>query len=184
MTLLSSQPEALEESPSATSTAENSEQRMLEKRSKVIEELLQTERDYLRDLETCVQQIMVPLQTTQVVNVDFDVLFGNIHAVIDMSKRFLAALENSDSVGLVFLEHRAELENVYKEYCQNHEETLALLETYEKDEKMQKHLLECMEIIKYDNYFVLNCSVSFTPHISVVAYKIKAVLVLSARVCV
>ncbi|XP_075468411.1 dynamin-binding protein isoform X3 [Ascaphus truei] len=148
MTLLSSQPEALEESPSATSTAENSEQRMLEKRSKVIEELLQTERDYLRDLETCVQQIMVPLQTTQVVNVDFDVLFGNIHAVIDMSKRFLAALENSDSVGLVFLEHRAELENVYKEYCQNHEETLALLETYEKDEKMQKHLLECMEIIK------------------------------------
>ncbi|KAM4704029.1 dynamin-binding protein [Rhinophrynus dorsalis] len=148
MTLLSSQPEAVEESPSAAPAAENSEQRMLEKRSKVIEELLQTERDYLRDLETCVEHIMIPLQAKQMANVDFDVLFGNIHGVIDISKRFLTALENSDSVGLVFLEHRTDLENVYKEYCQNHEETIALLEAYEKDEKFQKHLLDCMEIIK------------------------------------
>ncbi|KAM4636493.1 dynamin-binding protein isoform 3-T3 [Discoglossus pictus] len=149
MTLLSSQPEALEESPSTASATENSEQRMLEKRLKVIEELLQTERDYLRDLETCVERIMVPLQAKpQMVNVDFDVLFGNILSVVDISKKFLLSLESSDSVGLVFLDHRTELENVYKEYCQNHEETLALLETYEKDEKFQKHLLDCMEIIK------------------------------------
>lgn len=39
---------------------------MLEKRSKVIEELLQTERDYIRDLEMCVERIMVPLQQAQV----------------------------------------------------------------------------------------------------------------------
>ncbi|KAM4636492.1 dynamin-binding protein isoform 2-T2 [Discoglossus pictus] len=148
MTLLSSQPEALEESPSTASATENSEQRMLEKRLKVIEELLQTERDYLRDLETCVERIMVPLQAKPMVNVDFDVLFGNILSVVDISKKFLLSLESSDSVGLVFLDHRTELENVYKEYCQNHEETLALLETYEKDEKFQKHLLDCMEIIK------------------------------------
>ncbi|KAG9470435.1 hypothetical protein GDO78_017798 [Eleutherodactylus coqui] len=99
MTLLSSQPEILEGSPSAASTAENSETRMLEKRSKVIEELLQTERDYLRDLETCVEHIMIPLQTPQLANVDFDVLFGNIHSVICVSKTLLGALENCDSVG-------------------------------------------------------------------------------------
>lgn len=39
---------------------------MLEKRSKVVEELLQTERDYIRDLEMCIERIMVPLQQAQV----------------------------------------------------------------------------------------------------------------------
>ncbi|XP_072279360.1 dynamin-binding protein isoform X2 [Pyxicephalus adspersus] len=148
MTLLSSQVETLEEAPSAASAAENSEMRMLEKRSKVIEELLQTERDYLGDLETCVEHIMVPLQATQMTYVDFDVLFGNIHSVIDVTKKLLGALENCDSVGIIFLEHRAELESVYKEYCQYHEETIALLETYEKDDRFQRHLQECMETVK------------------------------------
>lgn len=45
---------------------ENPEQRMLEKRAKVVEELLQTERDYIRDLEMCIEHIMVPLQQAQV----------------------------------------------------------------------------------------------------------------------
>lgn len=63
MTLLSSQTPSLETSSAAT---ESPEQRMLEKRSKVIEELLQTERDYIRDLEMCVERIMVPLQQAQV----------------------------------------------------------------------------------------------------------------------
>ncbi|CAI9620872.1 unnamed protein product, partial [Staurois parvus] len=148
MTLLSSQEDILEEMPSAASAAENSEMRMLEKRSKVIEELLQTERDYLRDLETCVEHIMIPLQATQMTNVDFEVLFGNIYSVIDITKKLLGSLENCDSVGLIFLEQRAELESVYKEYCQNHEETIALLETYEKDEKFQRHLQDCMETVK------------------------------------
>ncbi|XP_075699210.1 dynamin-binding protein isoform X2 [Rhinoderma darwinii] len=148
MTLLSTQPEVLDESPSAASTTENSEMRMLEKRSKVIEELLQTERDYLRDLETCVEHIMLPLQATQMTNVDYEVLFGNIYSVINVTKMLLGALENCDSVGLIFLEQRVELESVYKEYCQNHEETIALLEAYEKNEKFQRSLQECIEIVK------------------------------------
>ncbi|XP_068111641.1 dynamin-binding protein isoform X2 [Hyperolius riggenbachi] len=148
MTLLSSQAETLEETPSAASTTENSETRMLEKRAKVIEELLQTERDYLRDLETCVEHIMVPLQSTPMLNVDFDILFGNIHSVTDVTKKLLGALENCDSVGVIFLEQRAELELVYKEYCQNHEETIALLEAYDKDDRFQRHLQECMETVK------------------------------------
>lgn len=65
MTLLSSQPE-LPESAAVATTTSNPEQRMLEKRAKVIEELLQTERDYIRDLEMCVQKVLVPLQEAQV----------------------------------------------------------------------------------------------------------------------
>lgn len=45
---------------------EDPEVRMLEKRSKVIEELLQTEKDYIKDLQMCVEEIIEPLQKKQV----------------------------------------------------------------------------------------------------------------------
>lgn len=48
---------------------------MLEKRAKVIEELLQTERDYIRDLEMCIEHIMVPLQQAQVGTVGASLLY-------------------------------------------------------------------------------------------------------------
>uniref|UniRef100_A0A672VEB6 Dynamin-binding protein n=1 Tax=Strigops habroptila TaxID=2489341 RepID=A0A672VEB6_STRHB len=145
MTLLSSQTPSLETSSAAT---ESPEQRMLEKRAKVIEELLQTERDYIRDLEMCVERIMVPLQQAQMQNIDFEGLFGNIHVVISFSKQLLSTLEASDVIGPVFLAQRAELESVYRVYCQNHDEAIALLETYEKDEKMQKLLLDLLDSLR------------------------------------
>ncbi|XP_043408331.1 dynamin-binding protein isoform X4 [Chelonia mydas] len=145
MTLLSSQTVSLE---AASGAAATEKQRMLEKRSKVIEELLQTERDYLRDLEMCVEQIMVPLQQAQVQSVDFEGLFGNIQMVISFSKQLLGALEAGDAVGPAFLAHQAGLEEVYKVYCQNHDEAIALLEAYEKDERIQKHLLDSLENLR------------------------------------
>ncbi|NXL41162.1 DNMBP protein, partial [Podilymbus podiceps] len=147
MTLLSSQTPSLETALSAT---ESPEQRMLEKRSKVLEELLQTERDYIRDLEMCVERIMVPLQQAQMQNIDFEGLFGNIHMVISFSKQLLSTLETSDAIGPVFLAQRAELESIYRVYCQNHNEAIALLETYEKDEKMQKLLLDLLDSLRLE----------------------------------
>lgn len=43
---------------------------------------------------------------------------------------------------------QAELEAVYKVYCQNHDEAIALLEAYEKDEKVQKLLLESLDVLR------------------------------------
>uniref|UniRef100_A0A8C5XXZ2 Dynamin-binding protein n=1 Tax=Microcebus murinus TaxID=30608 RepID=A0A8C5XXZ2_MICMU len=147
MTLLSSQSSSLVAPPGSVST-ENPEQRMLEKRAKVVEELLQTERDYIRDLDMCIERIMVPLQQAQLPNIDFEGLFGNMQMVIKVSKQLLAALEVSDAVGPVFLDHRDELEGTYKVYCQNHDEAISLLEIYEKDEKIQKHLQDSLADLK------------------------------------
>ncbi|XP_032080986.1 dynamin-binding protein [Thamnophis elegans] len=147
MTLLTSQPTSLESAPPAATTP-NPEQRMLEKRAKVIAELLQTEQDYIRDLEMCVQKVLVPLQEAQMPHVDCELLFGNICGVIAFSKKLLSSLEAADAVGPVFLELQAELEAVYKVYCQNHDEAIALLEAYEKDERVQKLLLESLEILR------------------------------------
>ncbi|XP_030631903.1 dynamin-binding protein [Chanos chanos] len=148
MTLLSAQPKPLEPTPVSATGSEDPERRMLEKRSKVIEELLQTERDYIKDLEMCVKEVIQPLQRKQVQNVDFDGLFGNISSVIDLSHRLYTALQDSDSVGKVFVDFKAELEEVYKIYCQNHDDAISLLETYEKDATIQKHVLECLEKLR------------------------------------
>ncbi|XP_043912521.1 dynamin-binding protein isoform X2 [Protopterus annectens] len=148
MTLLSTHPSSSESSQSASVSSENPEQRMMEKRSKVIEELLQTERDYIRDLQMCVDKVLLPLQRKQLQNVDFDGLFGNIQMVIEVSQQLLKDLEDADNIGPVFLEHKVQLEEVYKIYCQNHTDSTLLLDTYEKDESIQKHFLECLETLR------------------------------------
>lgn len=72
MTLLSSQPKALDSppaldsSPSAGTGNEDPEPRMQEKRVMVVNELLQTEKDYIKDLQMCVEEIIEPLQKKQV----------------------------------------------------------------------------------------------------------------------
>ncbi|NXE03572.1 DNMBP protein, partial [Lophotis ruficrista] len=177
MTLLSSQTSSVETSLAAT---ESPEQRMLEKRSKVIEELLQTERDYIRDLEMCVERIMVPLQQAQVGNIDFEGLFGNIHMVISFSKQLLSTLEASDAIGPVFLAQRAELESVYRVYCQNHDEAIALLETYEKDEKMQKLLLDLLDSLRGCTNYINLGSFLIKPVQRVMRYPLLLMELLSA----
>lgn len=50
--------------------------------------------------------------------------------------------------GKVFLDFKAELEEVYKIYCQNHDDAISLLEGYEKDESIQRHVLQCLERLR------------------------------------
>ena len=52
--------------PAPSPGAEDPELRMMEKREKVVEELLQTEKDYIKDLQMCVSEIVEPLQRKQV----------------------------------------------------------------------------------------------------------------------
>ena len=83
MTLLSAERKSLDSSPlsdmapttasalapGGTNTSgggEDPELRMMEKREKVVEELLQTEKDYIKDLQMCVSEIVEPLQRKQV----------------------------------------------------------------------------------------------------------------------
>uniref|UniRef100_A0AAR2LRR3 Dynamin-binding protein n=1 Tax=Pygocentrus nattereri TaxID=42514 RepID=A0AAR2LRR3_PYGNA len=171
MTLLSAQPKSLESAPASAASTEDPEQRMLEKRSKVKEELLQTEADYIKDLQMCKEEIIEPLKEKQVQNVDFDGLFGNIDSVIDLSSRLNEALQDTDSIGNVFLDFKSELEEVYKVYCQNHNDAISLLETYEKDENIQKHVLECLENLR----LVENKDKGKTNYINLGSFLIKPV---------
>uniref|UniRef100_A0A4W3IF06 DH domain-containing protein n=1 Tax=Callorhinchus milii TaxID=7868 RepID=A0A4W3IF06_CALMI len=146
MTLLSAQASSLE--ATGLIPRENPEQKMLEKRAKVIEELLQTEADYIKDLEMCVSTVLTPLRESQVQKVDCESLFGNILTVIDLATRLLTSLEETDTIGPVFLRYRDELEEVYNVYCQNHEEAIALLEVYEREPEIQAQLSSCLQELR------------------------------------
>uniref|UniRef100_A0A8C7NZQ1 Dynamin-binding protein n=1 Tax=Oncorhynchus mykiss TaxID=8022 RepID=A0A8C7NZQ1_ONCMY len=181
MTLLSTQPKCLESAPvSAVVAIEDPEQRMLEKRSKVIEELLQTEKDYIKDLQMCVKEIIQPLQRKQVQNIDYDGLFGNINSVIDLSRRLFKTLQDTDSIGKVFLDFKVELEEVYKIYCQNHDDAISLLEMYEKDESIQRHVLECLEKLRGKTNYINLGSFLIKPVQRVMRYPLLLMELLSA----
>ncbi|KAM8876321.1 dynamin-binding protein isoform 2-T2 [Synchiropus picturatus] len=154
--------------------------RMLEKRSKVIEELLQTEKDYIKDLQMCVEEIVEPLQKKQVKNVDFEGLFGNLVSVIDLSQRLFDSLQDSDSTGQVFLDFKGELEEVYKIYCQNHDDAISLLESYEKEESIQCHMLECLDRLRGKTNYINLGSFLIKPVQRVMRYPLLLMELLGA----
>lgn len=59
-------PHDLSTPPSPALDPEEVRSRKMTRRAKVIQELEQTERDYLKDLELCIQEVVQPLRNLQV----------------------------------------------------------------------------------------------------------------------
>ncbi|KAG9344138.1 hypothetical protein JZ751_012620 [Albula glossodonta] len=78
---------------SPTLDPEEVRHRKMIKRSKVIQELVQTERDFLTDTELCIKEVITPLREVQVVDVDR--LFTNMESVCEASADFLVRLQEA-----------------------------------------------------------------------------------------
>ncbi|XP_020756874.2 rho guanine nucleotide exchange factor 38 [Odocoileus virginianus] len=145
-------------STAETLTQEDEHQirRMMAKRAKIIKELIQTEKDYLNDLELCVQEVVQPLRNKQVGRLDVDSLFSNIESVHQISAKLLSLLEEATTdvepamqvIGEVFLQIKGPLEDIYKIYCYQHDEAHGVLESYEKEEELKQHLSLCIQSLK------------------------------------
>ena len=61
---------------------------------------------------------------------------------------YISLFSLSLSSGKVFLDFKSELEETYRIYCQNHDVATTLLEAYEKDSTIQRHVLECLEKLR------------------------------------
>nr|XP_023492552.1 rho guanine nucleotide exchange factor 38 isoform X2 [Equus caballus] len=139
-----------------TQEEEHQMQRMMAKRSKIIKELIQTERDYLNDLELCVREVVQPLRSKQIDRLDVDSLFSNIESVHQISAKLLSLLEEATAdvepamqvIGEAFLQITGPLEDVYKVYCYHHDEAHSVLESYEKEEELKGHLSLCIQSLK------------------------------------
>ncbi|XP_074679311.1 rho guanine nucleotide exchange factor 38 [Strix aluco] len=143
----------------ASSPQEDEEQisrRMMAKRVKIITELMQTEKDYISDLDLCIKEVIQPLRNKQIARFDVDGLFSNIELVHQVSAKLLSLLEEATTdveppmqiIGEVFLQIKGPLEDTYKIYCYRHDDAHTMLESYEKDEELKQHLRHCVQSLK------------------------------------
>ncbi|KAB5581312.1 hypothetical protein PHYPO_G00174130 [Pangasianodon hypophthalmus] len=145
---------ATHELPSPLLEPEEIRHRKMVKRSKVIEELVRTEEDYLRDLELCIREVLTPLRNTQVVDVER--LFTNMESVSAVSAELLHRLQEATAepdpetqlIGEVFIQAKCALEGVYKIYCYHHDEASALLKSYDTQEEAQQQFRTCICALK------------------------------------
>uniref|UniRef100_A0A672J366 Phosphatidylinositol 3,4,5-trisphosphate-dependent Rac exchanger 1 protein n=1 Tax=Salarias fasciatus TaxID=181472 RepID=A0A672J366_SALFA len=109
----------------------------------VLNEILNTERDYVRTLFF--------LQSGRRNNHDTSILFSNIEDILELHKEVLSAVEASlqpepqpqHALGHVFLQFVKSF-SVYGEYCSNHEKALRLLMELNKIPNIRTFLLHCM----------------------------------------
>ncbi|KAI1309712.1 hypothetical protein EDD11_004054 [Mortierella claussenii] len=123
--------------------------RPTDNRAKVVNEILETERSYVQDLEN-LQAYMRALQTegTIVSPETIHLIFGNLNALVDFQRRFLIAIEANAALspqdqkfGQVFSQHE-EAFAVYEPFCANVKSASALV--VQENDKLQKmnHLLD------------------------------------------
>ncbi|KAF9937403.1 hypothetical protein BGZ75_005777 [Mortierella antarctica] len=123
--------------------------RPTDNRAKVVNEILETERSYVQDLEN-LQNYMRALQSgPAVVSPEtIHLIFGNLNALVDFQRRFLIAIETNaacapqdQNFGQVFLQHE-EAFAVYEPFCANVKDASALVvQEYEKLQKWN-HLID------------------------------------------
>uniref|UniRef100_A0A096LQ12 DH domain-containing protein n=1 Tax=Poecilia formosa TaxID=48698 RepID=A0A096LQ12_POEFO len=114
---------------SSSSPGEEMDERrasIVKKRHYVLLELVETERDYVRDLGLVVEGYMSRMKEEGVpddMRGKDKIVFGNIHQIYDWHKDFFLrelekCLEDPDRLGLLFLKQERRL-NMYVVYCQN-----------------------------------------------------------------
>ncbi|XP_053317497.1 rho guanine nucleotide exchange factor 38 [Spea bombifrons] len=141
---------------SPTQDTEELRTRKMAKRAKIISELIQTEKDFLNDLELCIREVVQPLRNHHSERIDVDALFINIESVCQISAKVVSLLEEATTdvdqehqvIGELFLEIKCPLEDVYKIYCYHHDEAHTVLELYEKDQELKQYLKQYTQALK------------------------------------
>uniref|UniRef100_A0A3Q3N307 Rho guanine nucleotide exchange factor (GEF) 38 n=1 Tax=Labrus bergylta TaxID=56723 RepID=A0A3Q3N307_9LABR len=140
--------------PSPALDPEEMRLRKMSRRAKVIQELVQTEKDFLLGLELCIREVVQPLRNVQAVDVDR--IFTNMETVCEVSAALLHRLHEAMAdpdpeavvIGDVFIQAKATLEDVYKIYCYHHDDANTSLKSYEKEEEIKQHFTTCVLALK------------------------------------
>ncbi|KAK5582398.1 hypothetical protein RB653_003981 [Dictyostelium firmibasis] len=121
-------------------------------RIKIINELIETERDYVRDLNIVVEVFLNPIREKQLLSAkDVNALFSNIEILYSINMNVLKELEKERdplceniSVGQTFLDMSHYLK-MYTTYCSNQQNALKILEEEKlKNQPFREYLEFCM----------------------------------------
>ncbi|KAJ3035491.1 hypothetical protein HK097_004198, partial [Rhizophlyctis rosea] len=131
--------------------------KMAKKRVNIVTEMVETERQFLNDMEVLMEVYAVPATTTGALSPqDIKILFGNLDGVIGTSRKVLELLEaaagaENSWVGEAFNQMMNEIEHSYCEYCKHNEAAitrLAELASPECPPATQQFLKECQAQLK------------------------------------
>ncbi|XP_076450774.1 dynamin-binding protein-like isoform X2 [Babylonia areolata] len=134
-----------------------------EKRQKVLQELVETEKDYLFDLQLCLTTFFDSDSAIRVPSsVDIEFLFGNMEEIADVAQRLLTSLESAISgkafhdqiVGSTFVALADDMKNTYAPYCRHHDDVIAVMEKHrEVPEACQYFAAKVEEMRRRTNIF-------------------------------
>ncbi|CAH2247822.1 guanine nucleotide exchange factor DBS isoform X2 [Pelobates cultripes] len=129
--------EASQGGTSRTMAMSESEENLSSRKSHIINELIETERVYVEELQSIIEGYASSLENPEMITLipaalqnNKDILFGNLPEIYEFHKRiFLKELEkcteNTDSLGRCFLKRKEDLQ-IYEKYCQNKPRSEAL----------------------------------------------------------
>ncbi|EFA81156.1 calmodulin-binding protein [Heterostelium album PN500] len=124
----------------------------LQMRTKIIEEIIETEKDYVRDLQIVLDVFLTPIRDKSMLQLkDINTLFSNLEILLSINKTMLEELEKDDEpshyrtkVGQAF-EKMSHYLKMYNAYCSNQQAALKILEDeQEKNEAFKNFLESCM----------------------------------------
>lgn len=120
-------------------------------RQQVVEELVNTETDYVRDLKLILSVFYMPLKSRGILgNAELQSIFSNLSVLLNVNEQLERALadmraKKDDKVGHIFLE-TADYFKMYTQYCANQENCIRTMDLLEKKNKpFAKFLDECAE---------------------------------------
>ncbi|KAG0801406.1 hypothetical protein G6F22_001282 [Rhizopus arrhizus] len=120
------------------------------KRKNIMTELLETERNYQKDMlllrDIYYEQALLCLPKSDVRH-----LFSNLLDIVEFEKSFVAVLEHSceqDSIGTAFRESMRAIDHIYSEYCKKHEDAVLKLQELKSQVETQTFLSKCQEQIQ------------------------------------
>ncbi|CAO0799422.1 unnamed protein product [Mucor circinelloides] len=134
-------------SPEITGSSSNA----TSKRTKVIDELLETEKAYQKDMSLLKSIYYDGAMNAGLSKADVRHLFSNLTEIVEFEKTFVTLLEHSyeqDSVGSSFRETMRAIDSIYSEYCKRHEDAVLKLQELEMQPEIQAFLNECKEKIQ------------------------------------
>ncbi|KAJ3285420.1 hypothetical protein HDU79_007342 [Rhizoclosmatium sp. JEL0117] len=120
------------------------------KRDRILQELVETERSFLNDLNVLRDVYILPATHRAIFSTsEIKLLFGNVDDLISLSSSFLDVLTekvNEDRVSEAFLDMAPTIEETYSQYCKNNETQMTRLFDYTSphaSEVVQSFFKEC-----------------------------------------
>ncbi|KAM3931931.1 pleckstrin homology domain-containing family G member 1 [Leptodactylus fuscus] len=122
---------------------------------RVVQEILQTERTYVQDLKSIVEDYLNCISDQTRLSLGAEersALFGNIHDIYNFNSELLQELENCDNDPVAIAEcfvSKSEEFHIYTQYCTNYPRSVAVLTECMRNKILAKFFRERQEVLQH-----------------------------------